>query len=194
MKALLELDRSLFRLLNGKWHNGVFDAVMPFVRDRFTWIPLYLFLFVFILANFRQRWWLVLYAGLTPVVTDLLSSRIIKETVYRIRPCSEPELIGQVRQLALYCPMSSSFTSSHAANHFGLATFLAVALYPVLGRWVYAGVLWAVLIAYAQIYVGVHYPADVIGGAAVGAVAGWAMAALFKRHLGSERLERLQGL
>ncbi|GAA4320067.1 phosphatase PAP2 family protein [Flaviaesturariibacter amylovorans] len=191
MKALLDLDRSLFRLLNGKWHNGFFDAVMPFVRDRFTWIPLYVFLFAFILANFRKRWWLVLYAVLTPVLTDLLSSRIIKETVYRIRPCSEPELIGEVRQLALYCPGSSSFTSSHAANHFGLATFLAVALYPVLGRRVYAGILWAALIAYAQIYVGVHYPTDVAGGALVGAGAGWLMATVFRKQLGPDRLERL---
>ena len=191
MNALLNLDRSLFRLLNGRWHNPLFDAVLPVARTSITWLPLYLFLLLFILYNFRRRGWIVLYSVCTAALTDTFSSTIIKNLVYRQRPCSDPDLAGQVRFIVNYCPISSSFTSSHAANHFGLATFLYFVLRPVIGGWAAAGFVWAGLIAYAQIYVGVHYPLDVSGGALVGIATGWGMYRLFVRHTGPADREGL---
>ncbi|RYZ21335.1 MAG: phosphatase PAP2 family protein [Chitinophagaceae bacterium] len=185
MNALLELDRSLFRLLNGRLHNSLFDAVLPFLRNSLTWLPLYLFLFVFVLVNFRKRWWIVGYAISTATLTDTLSSTIIKNLIYRQRPCSDPDLEGQVRFIVSYCPMSSSFTSSHAANHFGIATFLFLLLRPFIGRWAWGFIIWAAAIGYAQIYVGVHYPGDILGGIAVGVLTGWMLYRLFCYHPGA---------
>ncbi|WP_165871476.1 phosphatase PAP2 family protein [Flaviaesturariibacter flavus] len=183
MNALLELDRSLFRLLNGRWHNALFDAVLPFLRNSLTWLPLYLFLFVFVLVNFRKRWWIIGYAISTATLTDTISSTIIKNLVFRQRPCSDPSL-GSVRFIVSYCPMSSSFTSSHAANHFGIAMLLFLLLRPFIGRWAWAFIFWAASIGYAQIYVGVHYPGDILGGTAVGLLTGWLMYRLFCYHPG----------
>ncbi|RYY41423.1 MAG: phosphatase PAP2 family protein [Chitinophagaceae bacterium] len=191
MNALLNLDKSLFRLLNGRWHNALFDAVLPFVRNSVTWLPLYVFLLLFILGNFRRRAWIILYSACTAALTDTFSSTIIKNLVFRQRPCSDPDLAGQVRFIVSYCPISSSFTSSHAANHFGIATFLYFVLRPVVGKWAAAGFVWAGLIAYAQIYVGVHYPIDVSAGALVGILTGWGMFRLFVKHTGAVNREEL---
>lgn len=184
MHALVNLDKWLFRLLNGRWHNALFDAVLPYMRTPVTWVPLYLFLLVFLLLNFRRGGWIVLYTACTAALTDTLSSTLIKHLVTRQRPCSAPDMVGQVRFIVNYCPVSSSFTSSHAANHFGIATFLYFVLRPVLGRWAAAGFVWAGLIAYAQVYVGVHYPIDVTAGALVGIATGWGLFRLFVLHTG----------
>ncbi|HEX6333497.1 MAG TPA: phosphatase PAP2 family protein, partial [Flavisolibacter sp.] len=120
----------------------------------------------------KKSGWFILLAVCTPALTDLLSSHIVKENIFRLRPCRDPNMLGQIRVLASYCPQSSSFTSSHAANHFGLATFLSMALRTVTGKWIYLTFLWALLIVYAQLYVGVHYPTDILGGAFIGVVAG----------------------
>jgi membrane-associated phospholipid phosphatase len=184
MNALLNFDRAFFRLLNGKWHNALFDTVLPFVRNAGFWLPLYLFILIFLLANFRRCAWLILYTACVPALSDTFSSSMIKKLIFRPRPCGDPEMIGQVRFIVNYCPISSSFTSSHAANHFALATFLYFLLEPVVGRWAYIGFFWAALIAYAQIYVGVHYPFDVLGGAVVGMVTGWGVFRVLRLHLG----------
>jgi membrane-associated phospholipid phosphatase len=191
MNALLQLDRSLFRLLNGRWHNPLFDAVLPFLRNSLTWLPLYLFLLVFLLVNFRKRWWMIGYAISTATLTDTVSSTIIKNLIYRQRPCSDPDLAGQVRFIVSYCPMSSSFTSSHAANHFGIAVLLFLLLRPFIGRWAWAFIIWATSIGYAQIYVGVHYPIDILGGSLVGILCGWMMYRLFCYHPGPLSTEDL---
>jgi membrane-associated phospholipid phosphatase len=184
MNALLQLDRSLFRLLNGRWHNSLFDAVLPFLRNSLLWLPLYLFLLVFVLVNFSKRWWIAGYAIATAMLTDTISSTIIKNLIYRQRPCSDPAMAGQVRFIVPYCPMSSSFTSSHAANHFGIAVLLFLLLRPFIGHWAWAFIAWAAIIGYAQIYVGVHYPTDILGGSLVGILTGWGMYRLFCYHPG----------
>jgi undecaprenyl-diphosphatase len=97
-------------------------------------------------------------------------------------------MIGLIRVLASYCPVSSSFTSSHAANHFGLATFLSVTLYPYARKWIYLTYLWAFLIIYAQIYVGVHYPIDVLAGALIGVMAGLLTSWIYQKKWGTLNL------
>ncbi|GAB4093748.1 phosphatase PAP2 family protein [Flaviaesturariibacter terrae] len=191
MNALLQLDKSLFRLLNGRWHNSFLDAVLPFVRNSLTWLPLYIFLFLFVVINLRRRGWIILYAACTAALTDTFSSTIIKNLVFRTRPCSDPEMASQLHFIVNYCPISSSFTSSHAANHFGIATFLYFLLRPIVGRWAAAGFAWAGIIGYAQIYVGVHFPFDVCAGALVGIATGWGMYRLFARHTGPVDRESL---
>ena len=179
-------DKKLFVLLNSKWTNHFFDTVLPYFRDSVFWAPLYLFCLVFIALNYGKKgwWWSVAFVC-TIAIADMVSSRIFKPGFERLRPCQDPFFFDQVRLLLKQCSGSFSFTSSHAANHFGMATFVSITLYPTFKRYIYFSYLWAVFIAYAQVYVGVHYPLDVLGGAAIGILAGVLTASVFNKQVGS---------
>jgi membrane-associated phospholipid phosphatase len=185
MHKLLQADKDLFGILNGKWHNSFFDWLMPYLRQSEVWIPLYLFLLVFVLMNVKKSGWFILVCICTVALTDILSSDVIKDNIFRLRPCRDPDVAQTIRFLVSYCPQSSSFTSSHAANHFGLAVFWVIALKPYVGRWIYISYFWAFIIVYAQIYVGVHFPIDVICGALVGIITGTIMGKLYSKKAGS---------
>lgn len=182
MQQLLETDKHLFRLINSKWHHPLLDDLLPLFRVKLYWIPLYLFLALFILINFKKTGWVwVLFAAATAVLTDFVSSDIIKENIIRLRPCNDPDMANNIRVLVSYRPISSSFTSSHAANHFGMATFFFFTLRHSIGHWAWAFFAWAFIIIYAQVYVGVHYPLDVICGALVGFLFGYLSAHSFNK-------------
>lgn len=184
-QKILDWDSRLFLTLNHKLANPVFDAVLPFFRDSVFWTPLYLFLLAFVFLNAgRNGWWWVLAFLSTVAITDLIGTYGFKETVQRIRPCNEPELAGQVRLLLKRCSGGYSFLSNHAANHFGLATFIVLSFRSIFKTWVYVFYLWAVLISFAQIYVGAHYPLDIAAGAALGIMAGFFTASTYRRYYG----------
>jgi undecaprenyl-diphosphatase len=86
--------------------------------------------------------------------------------------------------LAHYCPESSSFVSAHATTHFGLAFFVVLTLRSYTSRWIMLFFSWAALISYAQVYVGVHYPFDVLCGALIGSALGYFMARIFNNYVG----------
>jgi membrane-associated phospholipid phosphatase len=178
MEALLAFDRALFEWINSGWSNPVFDVVLPYCREKLFWAPLYLFVVVFAWLNHGIRgWWIIGGLVLSVGLADFTSSTLIKKNVQRVRPCRDPALHDHM-VLRVSCGGGYSFTSSHAANHFAAAVFLIGVLGP-LGRWVrYALPAWAALIALAQVYVGVHYPLDVLGGAVVGSVLGWLVGAV----------------
>lgn len=177
------LDRALFRKINIDWASNWADWIMPVIRDQRTWYPLYAFLIIYIIWKFRWKAVpFILIAGLTVVLTDQVSSSFLKNFFGRIRPCSEPLLAGLVQLRVSRCPTSGSFTSSHAVNHFGIAAFIFFCLKPYFGKWGLLFFLWAGLICYAQVYVGVHYPGDVLGGALVGILLGWLTSLLFIRY------------
>jgi len=179
-------DKKLFVLLNSKWTNPFFDTVLPYFRDSVFWAPLYLFLLVFIAVNYGKKgWWWSLAFICTIAIADMVSSRGFKIAFERLRPCQDPFFFDQVRLLLKGCSGSFSFTSSHAANHFGMATFASITLFQTFGRYIYLTYLWAFFIAYAQVYVGVHYPLDILGGAAVGTLAGVLTASVFNKQVGS---------
>jgi undecaprenyl-diphosphatase len=184
MQFIFDADRYVLHLINYKWQNSFFDQLMPLLRNSNLWIPLYLFVGVFALVNIKKSGWFILLFICTAALTDLLSSHVIKNLVFRLRPCRDAEMIGYIRVLASYCPISSSFTSSHAVNHFGIATFASITLLPYVGRWIFLTYLWAFSIIYAQLYVGVHYPIDVLAGAAVGVMAGMLTATVYRRRWG----------
>jgi undecaprenyl-diphosphatase len=182
LQQIIHADFYLFELINGHWTNGFLDHVFLFSREAILWAPLYLFLLLFVVLNFGWRgWWWALFFIACVGVTDTISSHVLKDAVGRLRPCLNPLL--DVRFLANYCPHSGSFTSSHAANHFGMATFIASTLGRQHGYWRWAYV-WAFLISYAQVYVGVHFPLDVLGGALLGLGAGTLIARIFNRKIG----------
>lgn len=182
-------DRSLFLVLNTKLASPMLDAVLPFLRDSVFWAPLYLFIVAFVGLNFGKKglWWAFFFVA-TVALADLLGTYALKETIQRLRPCNQEGLKDSLRLLLKGCPGGYSFVSNHAANHFGLATFSVLTFRPLLGRWVYTAYLWALLISFAQIYVGVHYPLDIAGGALLGTASGYLMARIYQHNFGTPNL------
>ncbi len=167
-------DRALFTLVNSQWSNPFFDWLMPLLRNSTMWVPLYLFMVLVLVINFKKEgWWLVLLAVATAVVSNYISSDLIKGNIMRIRPCNEDALADNIRVLVGYRPQSSSFTSSHATNHFAIAMLLFTTLKKRFGSSMWIWFVWAASICYAQVYVGVHYPLDVAGGAIIGILIGY---------------------
>jgi undecaprenyl-diphosphatase len=174
LKKIIEIDQYLFLKINRDSRNAAFDWAMPFIRESKFWLPLYLFLLVFVVVNFgKKAYWWIFFAASTAITTDLISSRIFKPLFGRPRPCMDPDFAVNVRLLANYCGSNGSFTSSHASNHFGMAMFCFMTFRHFAPKAVYLFFIWAAIICLAQVYVGVHYPTDILGGALIGLLAGW---------------------
>lgn len=174
LEQLINLDHELFRLINSVWSNPFFDMMLPLMRDKFFWIPFYCFIIIYFVFRFEKKSILLIaFWLLTILVSDTVSSRIIKQTVQRTRPCKninlEEPAVHRIKSCAGY-----SFTSSHACNHFAMALFLGLIFWRKRKRRFVFDLLiiWAVIICYAQVYVGVHYPIDVVVGGLLGTLIG----------------------
>ena len=168
--------------VNQVWSNKLFDAVLPWLRESALWLPLYLFFIVFVLINFGKRGavWVIFFL-ICVTICDQLSG-YFKHWIQRPRPCNDPFMAQYIKLRLEYCSPSFSFTSSHAANHFGVAAFMHYTLKHVAGiktAWLF---LWAFIICYAQMYVGIHYPLDILGGMLIGLSAGGLTARVFNRR------------
>ena len=184
LDTLLKWDRYLFYKINNDWTHPLFDSIAPWWRYQNAWLPLYLFLFLFLLMNYGWRIWpFLVTTALTITVTDQLSSHIIKLYVNKPRPCRDP-LVEHVRLLVDGCPANPGFTSSHATNHFGIACLFYFVLKPVFKGWSWLWFAWAGTVSYAQIYIGIHFPLDVLGGVILGCIAGCLVAMLYNKYAG----------
>lgn len=177
-------DADLFLYLN-QLGTSNFDWFWKQVSGVAIWIPLYLLL-VFVLfkkLTVQQFGWLIFFLVLNVFLTDKTSVYLFKETFQRPRPCHVEELLNQMRLVKGYCGGAFGFVSSHATNTFGLATLIFL----VLKRFsVWYGLLlfaWAVMVSYSRIYLGVHYPLDVLGGAVLGMFCGFITNYLYKKTL-----------
>ncbi|MEO6833905.1 MAG: phosphatase PAP2 family protein, partial [Chitinophagaceae bacterium] len=179
---LIGLDFNIWYYMNSVWHNDFLDAVMPYIRNQFTWAPVYLFLLIFMPYNFGWKGviWLAGFL-LCFALADSISASVIKPLVHRVRPCNDPRLADY---LHLIVPRSSglSFPSSHASNHFALGTFIMVTLHRRVPWFWPIPMFWAAIISYAQVYVGVHFPLDIFAGALLGAGIGLTVGLTFNNH------------
>jgi membrane-associated phospholipid phosphatase len=185
LALIVKWDTALFLRINTQWTNGFLDSVLPWWREANTWIPLYLFFLIFAILNFKRKavsW--ILFVIINATITDQLNSTFIKSWFARPRPCRDEVLMSQVRLILNNCSGGYSFPSSHAVNHFGFALFFFITLQPVLKKWRYLFLVWAATICYGQVYVGVHYPVDVLCGALLGSLIGYLMGTFYNKKFG----------
>jgi len=173
LDQLIQFDHQLFTAINSGLSNPFFDWLMPFLRNRYFWTPVYVFLVIFLIKNYKKNGAIcILFLLLTFGLADFISASVIKPSIQRLRPCNEigfkEEIVSRVA-----CGSGFSFPSSHASNHFAIAMFLSV-VFARRWKWIWTiTMLWAFSIAFAQVYVGVHFPLDVTCGALLGCIIGY---------------------
>ena len=167
VEILEQWDRELFLFLNG-FHSESLDFIMWHVSGKLQWIPLYLFLLIILVKKYGKPVWVVLFAAaLVVTLADQFSVKLFKEVFERWRPCHNVDLKEIVHLVNNKCGGRFGFISSHAANSFATAGLLGL----FLNRKAFALLLiWASVVAYSRVYLGVHYPSDIFGGAILGLV------------------------
>jgi len=177
LHQLMELDRRLLVWLNS-FHADWLDPVMYYTSQTIFWLPLYLFLLWLIIKDFKKECWIPLIGiGVTILIADQVTASIMKPFFARLRPSQEPALQGIIhlvrdRNGEIYTGGLYGFASSHAANTFGTATFFTL-LFRQRYRWIKLLFVWAVAMTYTRIYLGAHYPGDILAGSIVGVTGAW---------------------
>lgn len=185
---IISLDIRLLQWIHANLHAEWSNAVVPLLREKYTWIPVYIFILTFVLINYKWKGALWVLTILVVVgMADLTSTRLFKYQVKRLRPCHNEQVVEKL-DMMVGCGGLYGFVSSHATNHFGISFFILYTLGRVYRRIRIPVILWACLVAFAQVYVGVHYPLDVLCGALLGWGLGGSLAWYFNRRWNLEKL------
>jgi membrane-associated phospholipid phosphatase len=179
IEELIKIDHQFFYAINTGCSNAFFDWFMPIMRNKYTWVPLYVFIIAFALKSYKLKgFYFILFFAAAVGIADFGSASILKPLINRTRPCNEVEIQNQVIS-RVPCGSGKSFPSSHASDHFAMAIFLIFIFYKKWKTVIPVLLIWATIICFAQVYVGVHFPIDVICGAIFGSLIGFLMSKLF---------------
>ena len=180
MDYFSNLDSDLFLYLNGL-HVGWMDKVMMLITDMWIWLPLYLLLIYWTVKQYGKRsWWVFLAIGVVVLCSDQLSSHVFKPVFQRLRPCFNEDFEGLIHLPKGLAGGKYSFTSSHAANTFAIATFMNAALRKFQPWAAITLFSWAFISSYSRIYIGFHYPGDILCGAILGVLVGMVIWKVFQ--------------
>lgn len=171
LEFLDKIDKETFLFFN-QFHNSNSDVVWQTITHIPTWIPLYAVLVFFLIKVFKRDG-IYLIAGLLLVilVCDQFTSSLMKPFFERFRPCHDPQ-IGHLVHVAKNCGGQYGYASGHAANSFGIAMFIWMTFRSYWrGTWLMF--VWAFIVAFSRIMVGVHYPGDILTGGVLGILFGW---------------------
>lgn len=178
--SLNDLDTQAFLWLNSL-HNATFDPIMAFFSGKYQWFPMYALIIGSIIWRYRkQSIGMLLTIIMSVAVSDRICSGILKPLVERLRPCHQP-LIQQFVHVVGDCGGQFGFCSSHAANSFTLATSLFLLFGKQIPSIKYF-YFWAIIVSYSRIYVGVHYPLDVLTGAGIGVLAAFLCNLVYSKY------------
>jgi undecaprenyl-diphosphatase len=179
LEQLLHLDKEVFLYLNGLGVDS-WDNFWQFVSNKFSAIPIYIFLLLITYRKYGLKSTAILLVSIALLITvsDQLSN-FFKYGIGRLRPCHDPDISGIMRLVKSYCGGKYSYYSAHASNSFAIAIFFGVVLKSEV-KYISAALLfWAALVAYSRVYIGVHFPLDILTGAFIGALLGWFFAKLY---------------
>lgn len=172
MHDLIEQDKQLLQYLNSL-HTDWLDPVMMLFTQTLFWLPLYAVLVYLMIRTYGKTSWIPLLGiAMTIFLADRITSGLMKPYFARFRPSHEPSLQGLLHLVKGYTGGLYGFASSHAANTLGTATFFWLLL---RGRykWIWLLFVWALVMSYTRIYLGVHYPGDILVGGLIGIASGW---------------------
>lgn len=177
LEKILSLDTQLFIYLNSLG-SETFDGLWLLITKQINWIPLFVLLLYLIYKKLgtKQTLYLMLFVAILLVFTDQITN-LFKNGIQRLRPCNNPEINSFIR--IVQSRKSFSFFSGHAANTMAVATFL----YQIFKRdfkYFWLLFLWPLIFAYSRIYLGLHYPLDIISGYLCGAILGFLMFKLYQ--------------
>lgn len=173
LDKILELDTELFLYLNGLG-SPTWDAIWLFITDEFSFVPLYAILLFLIYRKYGLKSLLVMVLVIAAMITftDQFTN-VFKDGFMRPRPCRLDSLINEgMRYIAERCG-KYGFFSGHASNSMGAAVFGGLVLRPYFKNLIFFLLFWSFIVAYSRIYVGVHYPLDILCGMTFGALAGF---------------------
>lgn len=173
-----QLDQQLLLFINSL-NSPFWDKVMYTLSGKVIWAPLYLTLLIYIGMKYKRKFWVILlFVILAVAMADQFSVQLFKNIFHRLRPCHEPSLQGMLHLVKGECGGLYGFVSSHASNSFNVAL---LSLMFIRKRWYTVSIIaWASVIGFSRIYLGVHYPGDVICGSMLGALIGWGCYKLYE--------------